>query len=192
MQMRRQHSGRVHRAALRRCWCRWTAIVELFARGRPARRRVNPRAYRVLHQDLLDACQSAAAGSPKQAFFEGLDDLARPWLTLRVLQQTEPEILFDLLVRCQEAERVLVGGAWVWWVRRAVRPLLVGLVTVLLVVLGVGVWNGVGPQVQEWLRQGEALFGIAARVVPSPEAWLVAGLVIVGVLMLLVARVARH
>ena len=97
--------------ALRASWRRWTAIVELFARRRPARRRVDPRAYERLHQELLAACRSLAdsAGEESRADYEGLEVLARPWLSPRILAHADAGILDSLLDRCRHVEAELGG-----------------------------------------------------------------------------------
>ena len=75
-------------ATLKRCWRRWTAVVNLFARRRGARHRVDPRAYDTLHKELLEACraQEGTADEAGRAFYESLEDLAQPWLSVRVLE----------------------------------------------------------------------------------------------------------
>lgn len=106
--MRRRSPG-TESEALRASWRRWTAIVELFARRRLARRRVDPRDYRTVHQGLLAACRSLAdsAGEESRAYYEGLEVLARPWLSPRILAHADSEILDSLLVRCRQVEAEL-------------------------------------------------------------------------------------
>ncbi len=119
--MRRQSRG-TGSEALTASWRRWTAIVELFSRRRRARRRVDPRAYRALHQGLLAACRSLAdsAGEESRAYYEGLEGLARPWLSPKILAHADAEILDSLLARCRQVEAelgvrrrssVVLGGA---------------------------------------------------------------------------------
>src|SRR5262245_19043653 len=95
-------------AALRQHWGLWTAMVELFAR-RSRARRVDPREYQALHRDLLAACRGAAeaAEESRRPFYERLEELARPWLSPRVLERTDRDMLLDLLDRCREAGREL-------------------------------------------------------------------------------------
>jgi hypothetical protein len=99
------------RDALRDRWSRWTAIVALFARQRPARRRVDPGTYEALRGDLMQVCRArAAAEEGKRGYYLGLEDMVRPWIDLRVLDRTDREILAALLRRCHEVERHLAGG----------------------------------------------------------------------------------
>src|SRR3954467_5690149 len=142
-------------AALRKHWGLWTAVVELFARRRRARRRVNPREYEALHRGLLAACRVLAetGDEGKRPFYQRLEELARPWLAPLVLERTDREILFDLLGRCRGAARALGGGGG--WGEVA-RP---GLVWALaaLAVAGVGfvlwradwLWGSAAQRVQE-------------------------------------------
>jgi hypothetical protein len=99
--------------ALRACWSRWTAIVALFARRRPARRRIDPRAYAALRQELLAACRSCAtADDKKRRYYAELEEIVRPWMELNVFNRTDREILSALLKRCREVERHVTGRRW--------------------------------------------------------------------------------
>ncbi len=124
--MRRRKPG-TESEALRASWHRWTAIIELFARRRLARRRVDPREYRRLHQELLAACRSLAdsAGEESRAYYEGLEGLARPWLSPKILAHADPEILDSLLARCRQVEAEL-------GVRRQSSAILGGAIKALL------------------------------------------------------------
>ena len=104
---------RTDREVLRDCWCRWTAILSLFARGGPARRRLDPCAYAALHKELIAACRSLAeADGPEQAFFASLEETVKPWLNLRALDRSDREILTGLVLHCREVERKLSGRKW--------------------------------------------------------------------------------
>ncbi|MFO0841670.1 MAG: hypothetical protein U0797_04610 [Gemmataceae bacterium] len=93
-----------------RCWQHWTAVVELFARRRPARHRVDPEEYGRLYQDLLEACRDMAARGERRPLCEKLEALVQPWLTPKALGQADAELLQDLLRRCRQAEEELLGG----------------------------------------------------------------------------------
>jgi hypothetical protein len=106
----RRERGRTDRQVLRDCWCRWTAIVGLFALRRPARRRVDPGVFVALRQQLIEVCQRLAeADKQKSSYYARLEEMVRPWINLRVLSRTDQEILFMLLLRCREVERELTG-----------------------------------------------------------------------------------
>jgi hypothetical protein len=129
-------------AALRKGWRRWTAIVELFARRRRARQRVDPQAYYMLRHEVLDACQvlaDMATEKRRRAFYQALASLVQPWLTPHTLIQADREILFDLLSRCRRAERELNGRAWAMAVRKWALPGVAFLVVVAVAFLVV--WN---------------------------------------------------
>src|SRR5579864_1528173 len=110
--VRKARSGDL--AALRRRWRKWTAMVELFARRRRRRRRVSFADYCRVHGELIAACKSLAESSEpaQRAFYEELAALAEPWMTPNVLARAERDIMFDLLLRCREAEHKLGGRAW--------------------------------------------------------------------------------
>jgi hypothetical protein len=97
--------------ALRKCWRRWAHIVELFARRRPARKRVDPQAYVELHRELTHMCRVLApsANEAEATLYRYLEGLVQPWLNLAVLDRAERDILFDLLIRCREVETQLGG-----------------------------------------------------------------------------------
>src|SRR4051794_3954084 len=96
-------------AALRRHWHRWTALVALQARRGRGAHVVDSQEYQTLHRELVAACVAAggAAEGTQREFYQRLEDLVRPWLTARVLEQTDREILTDLLVRCRQADQEL-------------------------------------------------------------------------------------
>jgi serine/threonine protein kinase len=97
-------------AELKSQWRAWTAVIELFALRR-TRRRVDPQDYELLHNQLIRACRSRAEASDeaKRPLYESLETLAQPWLTLGSLVRLDREILFDLLIRCRQAELRLNG-----------------------------------------------------------------------------------
>ncbi|MGO9469408.1 MAG: hypothetical protein ACLQIB_08595 [Isosphaeraceae bacterium] len=99
------------RDVLRDCWGRWTTILAQFAQNRPARRRLDPRAYAALRHELIAACRSLAeAAGPERLFYVGLEETVKPWLNLRVFERTDREILGKLLLHCREVECKLTGG----------------------------------------------------------------------------------
>lgn len=116
--------------ALKNYWRRWTVIVDLFARRRPARRRVDPIVYNALHQELIAACRARAdaASEDSRAYFDGLEELARPWLNPRALANADREILDSLLARCRVVEAELGGQPWfprllaLGWIRGVLLP----------------------------------------------------------------------
>jgi multidrug transporter EmrE-like cation transporter len=101
-------------AVLKARWRRWVKIVELFARERPACRRVDPGAYAILHKELVTSCRALAARASDvdAAFYRYIEDLVQPWLNPLVLGRADREILLDLLVRCRQAERAFIGRSW--------------------------------------------------------------------------------
>jgi hypothetical protein len=107
---------------LRRLWHRWVPVVELFALRRRGRRRVTPRGYQALYEELLAACRAhgETARNGDRAYYDGLEGLVRPWLNLRAFEKADRDILFDLLERCREADRRMggSGGRFTgsgWW-----------------------------------------------------------------------------
>jgi hypothetical protein len=96
---------------LRDRWSRWTAILSSFARNRPDRRQLDPRAYAILRNELITACRSLAeTEGPERHFYVDLEQTVDPWLDLGVLARTDREILHKLVQRSLEVERKLRGG----------------------------------------------------------------------------------
>jgi hypothetical protein len=97
-------------------WRRWLRIVELFAHRRRARRWVDSRSYDMLYANLVEACHSLAdmveADSEERAYFQNLEHLALPWVSLQSLQAADREILGDLFIRARQAESELSGRTW--------------------------------------------------------------------------------
>ena len=95
---------------LRDCWSRWTTIVSLFAGNSPARRRLDASAYAALRNELIASCRSLAlADDSEPLLYAGLEETVKPWLNLRVLDQTDREILRGLLQHCRDVESKLYG-----------------------------------------------------------------------------------
>jgi hypothetical protein len=124
--------------ALSDCWRRWTVIVDIFARRSLARRGVDPSVYNTLHRELIATCRSLAdgAGDESRAYYEGLEELARPWLSPKTLAQADREILDGLLARCREVEAELGGrsrfSAALGWSTRALLAVSVLAGSILL------------------------------------------------------------
>jgi len=179
---------------LRRGWRRWVAIIELFARRRRARHRVDLQGYGALHKELITACRSLAASAEGTArdFYQGLEDLARPWRTPRVLAKADREILVDLLTRCRRAERELGGRAWVAAARRWSMPVLASSATVAAVVLLTWTagrcWSPVLDRVQSW----SDLVWYSVKHSSEIERLFIISLIVAGASAYVVSRAARE
>ena len=99
------------RKALQESWGRWVKIVDLFARRRVARRRVDPQVFVALHRELIKNCRAlaASANDVDAVFYRYLEELVQPWLNVDTLVHADRDILFDLLLRCQQVEEELQG-----------------------------------------------------------------------------------
>jgi hypothetical protein len=110
----RQRQRSPEEKALRKRFHQWAEIVEVFARRRAARKRVDPRAYIALRREVIEECQRLAdsANEVDGAFYRYIENLVQPWLDLSVLARGERDILFDLLLRCRHVQTQLGGQAW--------------------------------------------------------------------------------
>jgi hypothetical protein len=134
--MRRREQS-PEKIALRNCWGRWTDIVEVFARRRQARKRIEGGAYVKLHREVVERCRllAASANEVEKTFYSYLEDLARPWLDLAVLDRAERDILFDLLIRCQDAEKQLAGRTRRRSRMTGAKPAMLGAIIFVIVLL---------------------------------------------------------
>jgi hypothetical protein len=179
--------------ALMTHWRRWTDIVDLFARRRPARRRVGSQEYAVLHKALIQDCRTLAesAGEEEAAYYRQLEDLVQPWLNPSILARADREILMDLLIRCRQVEYQLGGRPWTrtasGWAPMAV---LASLFAVGLV-LGIAALGGLGSSALELLRGWSTEVWIAVRRSSDIQRLSFIGLVLIIVSIVVVSRTAR-
>jgi hypothetical protein len=98
-------------ATLRLCWQQWTRVVERYAFANRSRRPVDHAEYIRLHTRLLQSCRSLIEVSEdgQASFYESLVELAKPWMSSRILARTECLFLADLSVLCHRAEKQLTG-----------------------------------------------------------------------------------
>jgi hypothetical protein len=179
--------------ALRECWTRWTGIVELFARRRTARKRVDLNEYASLHRNVIRLCrvQAGSANEVDITFYRYLEDLVQPWLDPQILARAERDILFDLLIRCQHVEAQLGGRAWLRTIRSWGSPALLGTLCFAIIVLCMGQFPVLLSTVKHYaVDWSDDLY---LRVVHSSdlERLFVVGLVLIAVSIYTVSRTAR-
>jgi len=188
---RREHSP--EKIALRRRFSRWTAIVELFARGRPARKRVDPQAYVTLHRELIASCRvlAASANEVEAVSYRYLEDLAQPWLDLAVLDHEDRDILFDLLIRCKHVQAQLGGRSWIRILRAWGTPVFLGASFLAIMLLCMGHFSVVLSTMLDRARNWSDDLYIRVNH-PTDLEWLfVVGLVLVVVSIYAISRIAR-
>jgi hypothetical protein len=180
-------------ATLRRCWRQWTAVVELFARRRPLRHVVAPQQYEALHRELLAACRTPAgmAAETKRDFYQDLESLVQPWLSLYVLEQTPRDILFDLFARCQQVERELGCRTWVDNLRRWALP----LAALLTVAAGVAllVWTADRVLLPALVKLSDCwqVVWFATKRSSATQQWGAAGILAIVIAIFLLTRSPR-
>jgi hypothetical protein len=143
--------------------------VALFARSRPARKRVNSDDYAELHRELVSQVRAMthSANDMEATFYRYLEDLIQPWLDTHILARAERDILFDLLIRCRRVEKQLGGRSWLRVIRTGSAIALLGASFFAIILLCI-----VGPPVQlltilNGVRGG--LDVILARIVHSTD-----------------------
>jgi hypothetical protein len=180
-------------AALKARWCRWVEVVELFARRRSGRRRVDSQDYVDLYKELIRDCHELgeAANEVERNFYRYLEDLVRPWLTLSVLARSDRDILLDLLVRCREAERQLGLRSWTRmipdWVPRAMVLSLFVAIGITLFVAGAGGWHSALGRLRGW--SDDVWF--AVRYSSDVERLCFIGIILIVVSIFTISRTAR-
>jgi hypothetical protein len=175
------------------CWHDWTEVIELFARKQPGRLRVHPDAYQALYTELLASCQALcrAVATEERGRYERLADVVRPWLDLHILEQTEKEILMDLLSRCVEIDQQLQGRRWLSLARALRKPLLFLLLAGLV---GAGLYWSAEWTLLPLLKAGKVawLRLLLAIKNATVNQWLVVGgFVVALVLMFVLSRSTR-
>jgi serine/threonine-protein kinase len=88
-------------------WQRWSELIAAFARGHGWGRWTEP-SYRRLHEQVVLGCrQQASLGSAdRRLFFQRLEEIVKPWISLDCLERTEAEILNSLVAHCRRVEPV--------------------------------------------------------------------------------------
>jgi hypothetical protein len=179
--------------AFRKCWGRWTAIVELFARRRVARKRLDPREYTELHHELISRCRAlaASANDVEAAYYRYLEDLAQPWLDLATLDRGERDILYDLLIRCRQVEAHF--GGRLWW-----RRVPAGLIALVLfasffaiMLSWMGKFSVLLRTILEYSRDGLDTLYLRAVYSSEFERLFMVGCVLIAVSIYAVSRTAK-
>ena len=106
-----RHKKQTSAAALRENWQRWSDVVALFSKQRNPRLALQRREYRLLHNALVEGCQSRAMQSDAEErdYFLEMKNMVQPWISLETLDQAGHRILVRLTQRCRETQRTLAG-----------------------------------------------------------------------------------
>jgi hypothetical protein len=178
-------------ASLATHWRRWSAVVELFARRRPARRRVDPREYRALYCELTASCRDLASAGDEagRAYYERLEATVRPWLSLRALEHADREVLGSLLDRCRQVDREL--GGWSLPIYRVLA--LTVLLPSALVALSALTWNARGSlfTVVELMQDWSNVIWFATRRASDLEKLFALGLILISTSIIMISCTAR-
>ena len=88
------------------CWTPWKSIVEAALDRRTADLRNVEWQYSEIHQRLLQACDGISRDprAPSAETLHEIRQVARPWLTLRALQEADFPILTNLWKTCQRLD----------------------------------------------------------------------------------------
>jgi hypothetical protein len=180
-------------AALKARWCRWVEVVELFARRRPGRRRVDSREYVVLYNQLIQDCHGLgdSANEVERSFYRYLEGLVRPWLAPGVLARSDRDLLLDLLARCRQAERQLGIRSWTPavpdWAPRAIMLSLFAAAGIALFVTGAGGWLSALGRLRGWSDD----LWFAVKYSRDVERLCFVGIVLIVISMFTISRTAR-
>ena len=179
--------------ALRRCFHRWAEIVDLFARRKAARKRVDPKAYAALHRELIQRCRAMAASANKVdvVFYRYLEDLAQPWLDPAVLDRADRDILFDLLIRCQHVQEQLGGRSWIRVPRARGTPVFLSALLLAIMILCMGRFSVVLSTILNRGRSWSDDLYIQVIHSTDQERLFVVGLVLITVTIYAVSRTGR-
>ena len=173
--------------ALTAHWHRWTAVVELCARRRPARRRVDPWRYHALYCELTASCRDLASAGDEsgRAYYERLEATVRPWLSLRALEHADREVLSSLLDRCRQVDRELAGRSLPIY---RVLALTVLLPSALVALSGLA-WNARGSlfMVVEFVQDWSNVIWFATRRASDLEKLFALGLILISASIIMIS-----
>lgn len=93
---------------LDRLWEKWKVVIDLFARQSIARHQIRADAYRTLHRQLLQSCESNTDARYEQ-FAHLAADIVRPWTNLESLNDAPTKILTDVRNSCLVVDLELQG-----------------------------------------------------------------------------------
>ncbi len=180
-------------ATLRQCWPQWTRLVELYASNSRLRLHVDHGEYRRIHRRLLQCCRTLAkTEDPAQAsFYESLEDLAKPWMSPRILNRTEPRFLADQLRFCHRIEKQLTGR--IRSPRRGLRMLLtvVGVFATAVAVLFAASRSRYGSLMIDGVRSGSATLYHAALATTIGQRLVLGGLSVAIATIYIASRARR-
>jgi hypothetical protein len=181
------------RRVLRKRWRRWTEIVELFARHRRGRKRVDSQEFAELHRDLLEICRTltGAENHVEASFYRYLEDLIQPWFDLRVFARADRDILLDLLIRCRDVESQLGGRSWLRALPLRALTALLGALIFAIILLPMARHSLLLSTILDWARDWVDYFFY--RVVHSSdlERLFAVGVVLIAISIYSVSRTAR-
>jgi len=173
-------------------WRQWTAIVELFARRKASRLKVDPEEYRALYQTLLRKAQtleSTAEGQDRD-LMRGLQETVEPWLSIEAFRRADLLILLSLVEACHVAGRRLGGEREsAGWLGKALLPL--GLLAVVTTAVLTGAFWPPVEKVWKELRGRAGPLGVTLRALGDEYKVFLGGLVLVGLAVFLVTRIRR-
>src|SRR4051794_15751917 len=83
-------------------WQRWVRVLASLVERRRLGQ-IDESSFAELYRSLTQACHdgAAAAVGEERAFYEALESLVSPWVTLSVLTRAEPAVVRELLRRCR-------------------------------------------------------------------------------------------
>ncbi len=153
-------------------WRRFAGIVRLFALRRGQRYAVDPDEYHQLHAMLLKTCRalSKSEGPENGPFCKELEELLVPWVTLESLAQADEEIVWGLLCRCEQVERVLGGRPAKSFNWRRINLVWLGLAGAAVVVVLMAAEGGEMASwpavlaVKQWFRRATNAVGVDSSV----------------------------
>jgi hypothetical protein len=190
--MKEHTSGAPSPRVLRRRLSEWTAIVELFACRRAARKSVEPGAYCALRQELIMACRSLADEDPSNAAtYRSLEEMILPWITPQTLDRTDHELLVFLLNRCRQVERRFRGRLGRVQFSRRIVPIALGAVGIAVILLWSGKVDAILASLVGRLQDWSTELWIAIKWSTDLQRIFAIGVVLLIVSLFAVVRTAR-
>jgi hypothetical protein len=145
-----------------------------------------------MHRNLLGLCRTLLGEDKARAeFYDYLEGLLCPWLTLGALERADHDLLAALYQQCRRVDWELNGKGWER-MRRMILPLVLFLLVaggvILLSLTGNSFWESVTERLQEVQTAVARLY----RQSTETQRLVAFGMVVAAIGMAIAWRTSRH
>ena len=173
-------------------WHRWATVVEHYAR-RKDRSVLEPATYDAHYRNLIAAFKRLAESNDAatREYGRNLEMLARPWMSTRVLELSDRDILFDLSARCRKIDRELNGRRWTSVLRRWLQPALTVLLVAVLIAFTISVLGWAIQPLNDWFSDRWREIQLAFKEATAIQRVMAAGVILFPIAVFVAYRVRK-